>query len=155
MDKQTESELALFRTHLKTNPTPNRKELSLADAKRPDSPTSKLKRYTIIRDGDRALEFDGEVLAEVEMDGAGPGAMERVHRAAVYCTKGGRLIAEFSSRNRPGFAHFVAGSDFDEDVRSKAAAFANINEAIAWFRPGRLTIELLKKLGHWNPEFIE
>jgi hypothetical protein len=45
-----------------------------------------------------------------------------------------------------------------EDVTlpsGKAAVFDSLDDALGWFRPGKLTNELLKKLGRWDPEFIE
>lgn len=37
----------------------------------------------------------------------------------------------------------------------KVAVFDSLEGALAWFRPGRLTTELITKLGRWDPEFIE
>ncbi len=37
----------------------------------------------------------------------------------------------------------------------KAQAFETLDEALAWFRPGTLTTELLRHLGRMEPEFIE
>jgi hypothetical protein len=40
-------------------------------------------------------------------------------------------------------------------MNGKAAVYEDLDSAITFFRPGRLTNELLKKLGRWDPEFIE
>jgi hypothetical protein len=37
----------------------------------------------------------------------------------------------------------------------KAAVFDSLQAALARFRPGKLTNELLRKLRQWDPEFIE
>jgi hypothetical protein len=249
---------------------------------RVEMPPDPLKRFTLQRDGDRPLQFDGTELVCVESAG-GP----MLHRAAVYETKGGKFVAEFSSRpNQRGkiyndpprlpkpdelakyrealiqyvidaaewragkaeqpprdprnfdsaeaLSHLATKLDHvgvrdtrwtvlwladynlsdklsdeeraaiavrqaerkDEVLRGyrfytdppsvhpdleahrfldqlikvleqaalppdappatgKAQAFASLEEALAWFRPGRLTTELLKKLGRWDPEFVE
>src|SRR6516162_965200 len=36
----------------------------------------------------------------------------------------------------------------------KASVFDSLHAALAWFRPGKLTNELLRKLGQWVPEFM-
>ena len=218
-----------------------------------------LGRYTLTRDDDRPLQFDGIILVEVESAGS-----PTTHRAAVYQTRAGKFVSEFSSgpkkstaptaaevaeirdslvtricdqaescegkaiedqRNvtaaetlrgladdlmqlpssRPEWADLALayrnasvglGSTDDElklirayafngggtasfllrDViasqracardaiaaegvyqhrSGKAAVFGNLESALAFFRPGRLTNELLKKLGRWDPEFID
>jgi len=42
-----------------------------------------------------------------------------------------------------------------EGARGNAKDFDSLAEAKSWFRPGRLTNELLRQLGDWDPEFIE
>jgi hypothetical protein len=217
-----------------------------------------LKRYTLTRDDERPLQFDGTVIAETESD-SGP----TIHRAAIYKTRGGKFISEFSSRPTFGalptpsaseiaslkedlvvritdqaewregktieYANDIRNHDSAEALRrlahelvllpdshphwielffcyrhgkngvesaeeeqdlirnygfnndgsrasfflrdlitlnrasgldaqkmnGKAAVYEDLDSAITFFRPGRLTNELLKKLGRWDPEFIE
>jgi hypothetical protein len=105
--------------------------------------------FTLARGPDvRPLQFDGELLAEVERDSNHPGVRVHnpfgpdVYRAAVYKTRGGRFVTEFSTLR-------------GEDREGKAEVFDSLDSACAWFRQGPLTTELLKKLGKWDPEFIE
>jgi hypothetical protein len=55
-----------------------------------------LTRFTLQRDEDRPLQFDGTELASIESRGT-----PVVHRAAVYRTIGGKFVAEFSSSPNP------------------------------------------------------
>jgi len=57
------------------------------------APTPDLKRYTLQRNGDRPIQFDGDELVSVESRGS-----PTTHRAAIYRTRGGKFIVEFSSR---------------------------------------------------------
>lgn len=100
-----------------------------------------LHRFTLSRGPDeRPLQFDGEVLAEVETPAGGAGG---VLRAAIYRTKSGQHVAEFSRQTE--------GSE----RAGKAAVFETLDEAVAWFRPGKLTVLLLKQLGRWQPESLD
>lgn len=215
-----------------------------------------LMRYTLTRDDERPLQFDGVILVEVESAGS-----PITHRAAMYRTRAGKYVSEFSSGPKKSAAptaaevaetrdslvtricdqaescegkaiedaRNVAAADtlrgladelmqlpsdrpewedlamayrnasaglgstekelklirayafngggrasfFLRDVianhracagdaiganrprSGKAAVFHDLESALAFFRPGRLTNELLKKLGRWDPEFIE
>lgn len=60
------------------------------------SSTTPLLRYTLKRDGDRDLQFDGVEVAAFES-----GDLSVTHRAAIYRTRGGKYVAEFSSREAP------------------------------------------------------
>lgn len=104
--------------------------------------------YVLPRGSDvRPLQFEGEVVAEVERDGSERGPTPRSfvtsYRAAIYKTRGGKFVTEFSSVNNTG------------DRTGKADVFGTLDEACEWFRPGPLTTELLKKLRRWEPEVIE
>jgi hypothetical protein len=217
-----------------------------------------LVRYTLTRDDERPLQFDGIILVEIESAGS-----PTTHRAALYRTRAGKFVSEFSSGPKKSTAQTAAevaeimdslvtricdqAESYEgkaiEDVRNvtaaetlrvlahdlmqipsdrpewgdlamayrtasaglgstaeelklirahafngggrasfflrdvianyracardataiegvphrsgKAAVFHDLESALAFFRPGRLTNELLKKLGRWDPEFIE
>ena len=76
--------------------------------------------------------------------------------AALYRTRGGKFVAALSKER-------ILKTILDlEDVESprngefdKAQVFDNFDEAVAWFRPGRLTDALRKQLGLDEPERIE
>ncbi len=118
------------------------------------------KIYLIARDGDRDLQFAGTVVAEVEK-----AASPRSHRAAVYLTRGGKYISEFSSWSSPGMIDYIlqqAGRPpmsqelcARTDLRGKAAVFDSLTEAVKWFRPGPLTAKLLEQLNGAGPEIVE
>jgi hypothetical protein len=97
-------------------------------------------RFTLSRGADeRPLQFDGEVVAESESTSGRTVTL----RAAVYRTKSEQYVSEFSRR------------DESSDVDGKAAVFETLDEALAWFRPGKLTVALLKQLGRWEPEILD
>jgi len=101
--------------------------------------------YTLSRGSDmRPLQFEGQIIGEVERDsGKGVALGSAVHRAAIYKTRGGKFVSEFSTMDVTG------------ERTGKADVFGTLDEACDWFRPGPLTTELLKKLGRWEPEIIE
>jgi len=112
------------------------------DGRRPpaQSPADS-RRFTLARGPDeRPLQFDGEILAEAESNSGSASVL----RAAVYRSNRGQYIAEFSKRDQGS-----AG------LTGKAAVFNELDSAIAWFRPGKLTTALLKKLGRWDAEVLE
>ena len=134
--------------------------LSLKDKK-----LDRVKRFTIKRDADRPLQFDGTQLAAVESMNM---AMRHI-RIALYETKAGRFIVEFRSIDPVGVLNqSLSGAMQDlaqepegpptKKVRPnihKAAVFDSREGAIGWLRPGRLTDKLLEELGLMDPEFIE
>jgi hypothetical protein len=83
---------------------------------------------------ERPLQFRGAALAEAESSGL---------RAAVYQTNGGSYVVEFAKHGNQS-----TGS-------SKVAVFENLDDGLAWFRPGKLTTELRKQLGRWEAEVLE
>ena len=124
------------------------------------------KRFTIERDGNRPLQFNGIRCAVAEMSNI---AMRQT-RIALYETKAGSFITEFKSVDamRQVLDHTLteAISEMDQDPDSprrkkgrpdihKAAVFDSREDALGWFRPGRLTNKLLEQLGLLEPEFIE
>jgi len=86
--------------------------------------------YTLSRGPDvRPLQFEGVVIAEVERDSADRNGYRNVfgpqrHRAAVYKTRGGKFVAEFSTVDHAG------------ERSGKADVFGTLDEACDWFRPG-------------------
>ena len=129
-----------------------------------DKKTDGFKRFTIKRDADRPLQFDGKQCAAVEASNI---AMRRT-RIALYETKAGRFISEFRSIDALPFVPQI--SEALEELTQepepppskkgrpdihKAAVFDSRKNALGWFRPGRLTNQLLEKLGLMEPEFIE
>ena len=105
--------------------------------------------YTLSRGPDvRPLQFEGELIAEAEKEATDRNGRRNErgpvnHRAAIYRTRGGRFVTEFSSVDHTG------------ERTGKADVFGTVDEACDWFRPGPLTTELLKKLGRWGPEIVE
>lgn len=105
--------------------------------------------YTLPRGPNmRPLQFEGELIAEAEKDATDRNGRRNErgpvnHRAAIYKTRKGTFVTEFSTGNHTG------------ERTGKADVFGSLDEACDWFRPGPLTTELLKKLGRWGPEIIE
>lgn len=96
----------------------------------------------------RPLQFEGELIAEAEKDATDRNGRKNErgpvnHRAAIYKTRKGTFVTEFSTVDHIG------------ERTGKADVFGSLDEACDWFRPGPLTTELLKKLGRWGPEIIE
>lgn len=96
----------------------------------------------------RPLQFEGELITEAEKDATDRNGRRNErgpvnHRAAIYKTRKGTFVTEFSTVDHTG------------ERTGKADVFGSLDEACDWFRPGPLTTELLKKLGRWGPEIIE
>jgi hypothetical protein len=106
------------------------------------------------RDGNRPISFSGQTLAKVSMNG---GIIGWSISAALYKTRGGKFVAALSKAN--AYVALAEGIQDPETARSgefnKAQVFDTFEEAVAWFRPGRLTDALRKQLGLDEPERIE
>jgi hypothetical protein len=106
------------------------------------------------RDGNRPISFSGETLANVSMNG---GITGWTIIAALYKTRGGKFVASLSKAN--AYIAITQGIQEPETAHSgefhKAQVFDSFEEAVAWFRPGRLTDALRKQLGLDEPERIE
>ena len=106
------------------------------------------------RDGNRPISFAGQTLAKVSMSG---GVTGWSITAALYNTRGGKFVAAISKAN--SFIEFSQGIQDPETAHGgafhKAQVFDTFDEAISWFRPGRLTDALRKQLGLDEPERIE
>jgi len=105
------------------------------------------------RDGNRPISFSGQTLAKVSMNGPPGWSIS----AALYKTRGGKFVAALSKANL--MIAFIEGIQDPETAHSgefnKAQVFDTFEEAVAWFRPGRLTDALRKQLGLDEPERIE
>jgi hypothetical protein len=113
------------------------------------------KEIVVKRDGNRPISFAGQVLAEVSM-GGGVVSGWSIH-GALYKTRGGKFVSALSKANV--YIALAQGIQDPETAHSgefnKAQVFDSFDEAVAWFRPGRLTDMLRKKLGLDEPERIE
>jgi hypothetical protein len=132
-----------------------------------NSPENAFRTYTLSRGADvRPLQFEGEIVAEVERPTNHRGVRDRnvcepdSYRAAIYKTRAGRFIAEFSTVS-DRYVVDTVNTPLSErrplppQRDGKAEVLDSLDAACDWFRPGPLTTELLKKLGRWGPEIID
>jgi hypothetical protein len=120
------------------------------------SDSSDYSEVTVKRDGDRPLVFDGKTLAKVSMQ-SGLAIDAATMTAAVYITRGGKYISTLSKVKTGVFAQ-LRDLDAAETLVNevyKAQVASSFEEAVAWFRPGRLTDALRTKLGLNEPERID
>jgi hypothetical protein len=84
--------------------------------------------------------------------------------AAAYRTRGGKFVTSLSKTRKPALASRLAvltmsaEDDDARDVKStyrKATLDETFEDAVAWFKPGRLTDEIRKQLGLDKPVRIE
>lgn len=132
------------------------------------------KEFVVKRDGAPPLSFAGIVLAEATSRARTLIAMDTgpTLRATMYRTRGGKFITSLVKAPGESFSNLARGRKlFDvEDAQevgnlgrgqlptdrySKAAVHDTFEDAVAWFRPGRLTDEIRKQLGLDKPERIE
>lgn len=135
--------------------SPPRKPPTAAEtAQAPAEPT--WTRFKLRRDGDRPLEFDGVAVGHVEDRAQSPqtAGLATITRLALYQTKGGKYITEFSRfEEEPVIPNPRAPRPV---FFAKAGVFASRDIALQWFRKGgSLTIRLLEQLGELDSEFIE
>jgi hypothetical protein len=128
--------------------------LGLGATAAPDfgDPSDKYQRFTLKRDRDRPLAFDGRIRAEVEEKQFND---QVVIRAAIYETQGGKFVTEMTRREiNPPVNYGVGKRPF---LFAKATVFESLDIAAMSFRThgGRLTEELLRQIGDVDPEFIE
>jgi hypothetical protein len=129
---------------------------SIGGASAPSEPVSaEYQEIVVKRDGNRPISFAGQTLAKVSQKGAT--IMGWSISAALYKTRGGKFVAALSKANV--YVALAEGVQDPETAHSgefnKAQVFDNFDEAVAWFRPGRLTDALRKQLGLDEPERIE
>lgn len=132
----------------------------------PDSSTqAEFKEYVVSRDSEGPYSFAGVQLAKASRESGGVlGGDVVVLEAAVYKTRGGKFITSLSKKTRPSgvmrlSALMSVGTD-DEDhdgtsAYRKAAVHGSFEDAVLWFKPGRLTDEIRKQLGLDKPVRIE
>jgi hypothetical protein len=115
-------------------------------------PSDNYQRFTLKRDRDRPLAFDGRIRAEVEEQQFGG---QVVIRAAIYETQGGKFVTEMTRREVNPPVNYGAGKR--PFLFAKATVFESLDIAAMSFRThgGRLTEELLRQIGDVDPEFIE
>lgn len=120
----------------------------------PSSLPAEYHETIVKRDGNRPISFSGQTLAKVF---APTPALGWSITAALYRTRGGKFVAALSKAN--GFLTVIDALQDPEQSRggefNKAQVFDNFDDAVAWFRPGRLTDALRKQLGLDEPERIE
>ena len=117
--------------------------------------------YVVHRDRERPFSFAGVCLATESIVTM---ANERIS-ACVYRTAAGKFVATFDRERalvRPSemirpMVDQVDPSDTPEKYRAihKANVFETLDEALAWYRPGRLTDAIRKKLGLDDPIRID
>ena len=132
----------------------------------PDSsPQPEFKEYVVHRDSDRPFSFAGVLMAKASRQSDANLGLMRTEtlEAAFYKTRGGKFITSLSKTTRsaiPVIANpFRSVEEEDEpDFKSnyrKAAAHDTFEDALRWFKPGRLTDEIRKQLGLSEPLRIE
>jgi hypothetical protein len=115
-------------------------------------PSAKYERFTLKRDRDRPLAFDGRIVAE-EVEQQFNGQVEI--RAAIYETQGGKFVTEMTRRELTTPVNYGTGKR--PFLFAKATVFDSLDIAAMSFRThgGRLTEKLLQQIGDVDPEFIE
>jgi hypothetical protein len=112
---------------------------------------------TVKRDGERPLVFSGKTLAKVSMQFGLAVVDPATMTAAVYVTPAGRYISTLSKIKNGIVTHLQEWNAENPVVNQtyKAQVSSTLEEAVAWFKPGRLTDALRDKLGLNEPERIE
>jgi len=106
----------------------------------PSADSLSFQSYTLPRGADqRPLQFEGAVIAEAEA----VTGRANVLRAAIYRAQDGRYVSEFSRRVNESI------------VTGNAAVFQTLDDALGWFRPGKLTVALRKQLGRWEVQLSD
>jgi hypothetical protein len=119
-----------------------------------ESPAVEYHEIVVKRDGNRPVAFAGQTLAKISQNS---GIIGWSISAALYKTRGGKFVSALSKTNT--YTALVEGVKDPETAHSgefnKAQVFDSFDDAVAWFRPGRLTDALRKQLGLDEPERIE
>jgi hypothetical protein len=126
----------------------------------PESSQSEFREFIVRRDGARPLSFAGVEMAKATSSGSGFVNMTQLS-AALYRTRAGKYVTSLSKASHlTSVLSAISGDDEPEPSTigkefRKAGVFDTFEEAVAWFRPGRLTDSLRKQLGLDEPERIE
>jgi hypothetical protein len=122
------------------------------------------KEYLVRRDADGPLSFAGVLLAKATRQSGGLMAnmMSDTLEGAVYRTRGGKFITSLSKTRQMSLVANIFATDVEEEAGPdssggyhKAAVHDTFEDAVKWFRPGRLTDEIRRQLGLDKPVRIE
>ena len=107
------------------------------------------KEYVVLRDNERPFSFVGAQLARASRE-SGMFVNFEALEAAIYKTRAGKFITSLT-KTKENLVKGIFGTDGDEVGQAsgyhKAALHDTFEEAVAWFRPGRLTDEIRRQLG--------
>jgi hypothetical protein len=130
----------------------------VVDSGRASEKQTEFKEFIVKRDKDGPFTFAGIQLAKASRKGSLL-ALSETLEAAVYKTRGGKFITSLSKTNQGGlqsmFASVEDSAGPDTSGYNKAAVHDTFEEAMAWFRPGRLTDDIRQQLGLDKPVRIE
>jgi hypothetical protein len=110
------------------------------------------KEYLVKRDKDRPLSFEGQRLAHATDDGLALAVSFARIEGAVYRTRGGKFITSLSKYSPLEAVSVLADTERPSSRGyNKAAVHDTFEEAMGWFRPGRITDEIRRQLGLDEP----
>jgi hypothetical protein len=118
---------------------------------------SDFQEFVVKRDKEGPFEFAGVQLAKASRRASNL-IMTETLEAAIYKTRGGKFITALSKTQGGSLADMFATVEDNAGPGSgyhKAAVHDTFDEAMAWFRPGRLTDEIRRQLGLDKPVRIE
>jgi hypothetical protein len=112
--------------------------------------------YILSRDHDAPLSFAGKILAEAQTSGVSLATIT----ASLYQTRGGKFVTSLKKNDHIFAIQGVLNvddyvSDKGNSSYSKVGIFDTLPEAVAWFRPGKLTDQIKSQLGLNKPVRIE
>jgi hypothetical protein len=124
-----------------------------------DTSATQIKEYLLLRDKEQPLSFAGVRLARAVRGINQLMVMADEIEAAVYKTRGGKFITSLVRTPKLAAVAELFGSAEDAAGPAagynKAAVHESLADAMAWFRPGRLTDDIRKQLGLDQPLRIE
>jgi hypothetical protein len=115
----------------------------------PELIPTRFEEFIVRRDGEQSFSFEGKRLAHASIS---IGDTEKL-TAEVYQSRGGKFIValvKVSTLSTRAVSYGLRPDGFN-----KGGVFENIEAAVAWFRPGRLTDEIRKQLGLDQPIRID
>jgi hypothetical protein len=113
------------------------------------------KEYLVKRDKDRPLSFEGQRLAHASDNGVNAMAALARIEGAVYRTRGGKYITSLSKTSLLETISVLTPEVARPSGYNKAAVHDSFEEAMGWFKPGRITDEIRRQLGLDKPLRIE